>query len=355
MSVEIEIFVIGKTDRWVFSKPHVRIGQDASCDLYLSKVQYSGAEGVQALIEVVNGTIRLVNITDNAFMNGGPARSGMTLSTDDTLRLGVNGPVIGFRLLSGGTTNAPTLDNAATRVMQAPGAYEATRVMQSFQPGHEQTRVMNISESAQNTMGAGHTTISSAPLRPNSGRYGYEAEVAVVVAPSSAERTTLCSPVDQRDSKERSFIPATPPSLTSTTNNSAEIEMFTSNLQALESKIKSMRALVMVNLVVIVALLGLVFQLQQELSNNSRDLRALRAQAQSAVGQFAPALDTRLNVFEQRMDGLDEKLKTAQDQMVNSMDAKAKMTEDRLVERMNGEIPRMLDKYIAQKMTEIKH
>jgi hypothetical protein len=37
------------------------------------------------------------------------------------------------------------------------------------------------------------------------------------------------------------------------------------------------------------------------------------------------------------------------------MDAQTKREEDRLVERMNTAIPAMLDKYIANKMAEMKH
>jgi hypothetical protein len=40
--------------------------------------------------------------------------------------------------------------------------------------------------------------------------------------------------------------------------------------------------------------------------------------------------------------------------MVKTMDAQTKHEEDRLVERMNTAIPTMLDKYIANKMEELK-
>jgi hypothetical protein len=65
----------------------------------------------------------------------------------------------------------------------------------------------------------------------------------------------------------------------------------------------------------------------------------MRMQAQTAVGQFTPALDARLNTFEKRMDGVDAKMKDA---------------EDRLVLRMNKEIPAMLDKYVDQKVNQAK-
>jgi hypothetical protein len=45
------------------------------------------------------------------------------------------------------------------------------------------------------------------------------------------------------------------------------------------------------------------------------------------------------------------RMKLAQDEM----DAKMKGTEDRMVNRMNTEIPSMLDKYINQKISGLKH
>jgi len=91
------------------------------------------------------------------------------------------------------------------------------------------------------------------------------------------------------------------------------------------------------------------------LTQTRQDLREMRVQAQTAVGQFTPSLYARLAVFEKRMDGIDGKMRAAQEQMVAGMDAKMKSTEDRLVERMNAEIPAMLDKYINKKLADVKH
>jgi hypothetical protein len=52
---------------------------------------------------------------------------------------------------------------------------------------------------------------------------------------------------------------------------------------------------------------------------------------------------------------MDEKVATAQDHLVKGMDAQAKIAEDHMAQRMNAEIPAMLDKYVNQKMVELKH
>jgi hypothetical protein len=54
------------------------------------------------------------------------------------------------------------------------------------------------------------------------------------------------------------------------------------------------------------------------------------------------------------MDGMDAKIADAQDRMVKTMDAQTKHEEDRMVQRMNTAIPAMLDKYVADKMAELK-
>jgi type II secretory pathway component PulL len=162
--------------------------------------------------------------------------------------------------------------------------------------------------------------------------------------------TPVCSaPEDSR------LAPAVnqPPSMASARQN-ADYESLSGALQSMESMMKGMRALLVVNLLTIAALLGWIFLLNQQLSKNSEEVRALRGQAQGAVSQFMPSLDSRLNIFEQRMDGLDQKLKNAQDQMVSSLDAKMKSGEDQMEERMNKEIPAMLDKYISRKLGELK-
>ena len=125
-------------------------------------------------------------------------------------------------------------------------------------------------------------------------------------------------------------------------------------MSIVESKVKSLQGILVVCLLMILLLLGCNIWQSWELYQTRDELQQLHAQAQNAVGQFTPALDARLSVFEQRMDGMDAKIAAAQDRMVKTMDAQTKHEEDRMVERMNAAIPAMLDKYIANKMAELK-
>jgi chromosome segregation ATPase len=149
-----------------------------------------------------------------------------------------------------------------------------------------------------------------------------------------------------------------PKTQTNLTSPSAAVASGDSNgaeVRKLEGKLKAMRIMLIANLAILAVLLVLVFRLSQQLAENRDELKELRMQAQTAMGQLTPSLDARLNVFEKRMDSVDGKMKTAEDRMVTSMDAKMKTAEDRMVERMNAEIPAMLDKYINRKLTEVKH
>jgi type II secretory pathway component PulL len=110
-------------------------------------------------------------------------------------------------------------------------------------------------------------------------------------------------------------------------------------LRALENKLKTIRNILLANLVILVVLLGCIFWQSSELAQTRDEVQQLHAQAQNAAGQLMPQLNDRLGVFEQRMDGMDAKIAAAQDRMVN---------------RMNTAIPAMLDKYIAGKLAEVR-
>ena len=122
----------------------------------------------------------------------------------------------------------------------------------------------------------------------------------------------------------------------------------------LEGKVKSLQGMLVATMLIVLVLLGCNIWQCWELYQTRDELQQLHAQAQNAVAQFTPALDARLSIFEQRMDGMDAKIADAQDRMVKTMDAQTKHEEDRMVQRMNTAIPALLDKYIADKMAELK-
>ncbi|MGD0681453.1 MAG: FHA domain-containing protein [Terracidiphilus sp.] len=310
--MDIEIVVIGESGKRVLSDSRIRIGQDPNCEVSLQPGRYPAVAGVHLTLEVVNGVVSLARgapLGGETFVNGHPAAAGAAIHSGDILRLGAGGPELRIRLLEQEAYAPPAQpQHEPTRVMPEP-----TRAL------HEPTRVIT---------GATTVTYSSAPpVAPAAtGRQGYATEVmhGISAAPRDAVQQSAASTDDSED------------------------------LRAMESKMKTIQSILVINLVILLVLLGCNVWQSWELSQTRDEVQQLHAQAQNAVAQFTPALDARLGVFEQRMDGMDAKIAEAQDRMVKTMDAQTKREEDRLVERMNTAIPAMLDKYITGKYAEMK-
>jgi len=302
--MDIEIIVIGESGKWVLNHTRIRIGLDPNCEVSLPPGRYPAVAGEHVVLETVNGAVSLARETPpggQTFLNGHPAVAGAAIRTGDILRLGAGGPEIRIRLL-GQETYAPP---AAVR--------EPTRVL------HEPTSVI--------TGPAAAAYSSPPPVAPAAvGRQGYTAEVArgVTAAPRTPQMPSAASAAEGED------------------------------MNNLEAKVKTLQNILVVTLLIVLVLLGCNIWQSWELSQTRDEVQQLHAQAQNAVAQFTPALDARLAVFEQRMDGMDAKIADAQDRMVKTMDAQTKHEEDRMVQRMNTAIPALLDKYIADKMAELK-
>jgi hypothetical protein len=308
--MDIEIVVSGESGKWVLNYPRIRIGQDPNCEVSLPPGKYPAVAGEHVTLEMMGGAVSLARGMPpggETFINGYPAGAGAAIRSGDILRLGAGGPELHIRLLER-EAYAPTAQPEPTRAVHEP-----TRVL------HEPTRIISGTASAANS--------SAPPVAPTvAGRQGYTAEV--VRGASAAPRTVVQQPAANTDDGE--------------------------GLRAQESKMKSVQNILVVNLIILLILLGCNFWQSWELAQTRDDVQQLRAQAQNAVTQFTPALDARLKALDDRLDGMDGKIADAQDRLVKTMDAQTKHEEDRLVQRMNVAIPAMLDKYIADKVAEIK-
>ena len=301
--MDIEIIINGESGKWVLNHPRIRIGLDPNCEVSLPPGRYPAVAGEHVVLETVSGAVSLARETPpggQTFLNGHPAVAGAAIRTGDILRLGAGGPELRIRLL-GQETYVPSAVREPTRVL------------------HEPTSVI--------TGPAAAAYSSPPPVAPAAvGRQGYTAEVArgVTAAPRTPQMPSAASAAEGED------------------------------MNNLEGKVKTLQSILVINLLIVLALLGCNIWQSWELSQTRDEVQQLHAQAQNAVAQFTPALDARLAVFEQRMDGMDAKIADAQDRMVKTMDAQTKHEEDRMVQRMNTAIPALLDKYIADKMAELK-
>lgn len=114
----------------------------------------------------------------------------------------------------------------------------------------------------------------------------------------------------------------------------------------IEQRLNTLRNLLVVAVVLVLALGGVILYQAQQISRNHDAIQEMRSEARTAVGQFMPDLDNRLNGFEVRMG----EMQTA----MEGMDEKIKQAEDRMVRRLEREMPRILDAYLDKKMEEMR-
>jgi hypothetical protein len=301
--MDIEIIINGESGKWVLNHPRIRIGLDPNCEVSLPPGRYPAVAGEHVVLETVSGAVSLARETPpggQTFLNGHPAGAGAAIRSGDILRLGAGGPELRIRLL-GQETYVPSAVREPTRVLHEPTSVLTGPAAASYSPPPPVAPAAVVRQ--------GHT-------------------VEVVRGVSAAPQNPVSQPAA----------------------SAAEGE----DMSNLEAKVKTLQSILVVTLLIVLVLLGCNIWQSWELSQTRDEVQQLHSQAQNAVAQFTPALDARLAVFEQRMDGMDAKIADAQDRMVKTMDAQTKHEEDRMVERMNTAIPAMLDKYIANKMAQIR-
>jgi pSer/pThr/pTyr-binding forkhead associated (FHA) protein len=321
--MDIEIEIVGKSNKWVLNQPLIRIGRSTKCEIALPDKQYPAIALEHVALEVINDTVRLAGkngATGDTYLNDLPASAGSVVHPGDVLRLGEGGPELRIRF-------------QVREARSAPVGYEPTRLVRfDEEPVYEPTRVINLSgREADPTV-----------LIPSAGSAGKKPDQATTSAPAAG---SSYSPYATQTASGMSGRSAPPSTAGADSGNSRN----------LEGRMKLMQYVLLVNLALLVVLLFYVAQLTQQLSQTREELHELHVQAQTAVGQFTPELDAKLGVFEEHMNGMDAKLRAAGVSMQNDLDAKMKVAEERMVNRMNAEIPAMLDKYISHKLGDLKH
>jgi hypothetical protein len=353
--MEIEIEVIGKDGKWVLNQPRIRIGRGARCDVNLPAREYPGASAAHAELEVSGGIVRLAAAaagSEETFINDEPAGPGSVILSGDVLRLGAAGPELRIRY------------GEHEPVHPAPSR-ESVWLPPSVSPReHEPTRLMSVQDSTvvQPAPLAGTRVRVPPPLPPRPAPPPAEPPVA----PAFTQRQTPPPerlPVDRQPAAADVARPARPFARAS----ARQIEE--QDMRVVEDRLRTLQVLQAISLILVIVLLFWNIQLNRQLAETRDDVRMLRSQAQNAVSQFTPVLDQRLNAFDQRMAGMDDRMKAAQDrlalsldghikaaedQMYANIDARMKDAEEHMVDRLNSDLPNLLDKYIAQKMAEIK-
>ena len=279
--MQIEIELVGKADRWSYQQQRIRIGRDPGCDLSLPGNEYPMISREHLVLEVSGASLSLTDTrsSNGTYLNGSRVTTA-AVASGDTVRLGAEGPQlrIYFKDVRATMLESPAVSPGGTMFERSPMAA----------PGGEQ----------QGSDRPSRVSFGSAP-QPES-----NPEAALSAVPNNS-------------------IPEAEPG--------ADI--------VIERKLNQIRNLLALNLIGLLSVLFAMFYQGQQIAKNKDAVADLKKGAESAVQQFTPALDARLSTFEKRMDGMDAKMKEA---------------EDRFVERLNRQIPVALDAYVNRKMQEVK-
>ncbi|HKD13436.1 MAG TPA: FHA domain-containing protein [Candidatus Angelobacter sp.] len=288
----VELHLIGTENRWRLSTPRVRIGRDPGCEVALPPDKYPMVSREHVFLTIENGRIRL---SDNQSTNGtlvnGVATSNAMLTKLDRFRLGKDGPEFEIHILE----EQPTVSTHT--VVSAKAAAAMPTAVESADAANTPTRIATHADREKTALSG--TVVQKAEAIPKEGTSR--------VAPPSVHQEATAS-LSREDE------------------------------EMIQQKLNSLRNLVYLLVAMVAVLLGVIFYQSQQIDKNRAELNDMRRQAQSAVAQFTPQLDQRLNSFDKRLD---------------QVDAKMKDTEDEFMNRLNRELPRMLDKYVDRKVKEL--
>jgi hypothetical protein len=314
MKVEIESVADGK--RWTFDQREVSLGRDPQCDVRLTADAFLMVSRRHAtVLATPEGELWLEDQNSfNGTQLNGRRISRERLQPGDVFRLGDDGPEFRVSLPGRGATGALS----ATQEMGSASATHMNQAATQFSPGSRPAPPTQVSGGFATTSRSPAPSIAKIPTAIPKTAGGMQAPTGYGVAATAAS--------------------AAPPS--SYEDLSPEEEAM------LERKIAVMRNLLVLVILLCIALGGVVVYQGQEIRKTRETLNAMQRQAENAVGQFMPSLNTRLNRFDSRLDEFQGKM--------DSMDNNMKRAEDRFVQRMDVEMPRIMDRYLQMKANELQ-
>jgi hypothetical protein len=287
---------------WDLEGAGLLIGWDRDCNLRLDAACYPELSGKHVVIIAdVNQrlTFRDQNSKHGTFKNRSRVLAG-DLQAGDTLQLGPSGPTFEIRTSDASGTEM----GMATAMMNRPAGLSDLRLSIAVA-----SRFASPSE-------------SSAPPRPASEQ-----------APRRPATPTL--PVGQSDAPNH--FGATPPVKPRPALVPAGIESRSEDV-LMEQKLNRLHQLTVVLLLLVLIMAALLVYQNQLVAENKQAILNLQQQASSSVQYFAPQVDQRMKALDERLDSIDPRLQAA---------------EDHMVARMNTELPRLIDRYVADRMSKL--
>ena len=305
MKVELESLADGK--RWSFDQREVSLGRDAQCDVRPAGEMVSRRHAI--VLRTPEGELWLEDQNSfNGTLLNGRRIMRERLHPGDVFRLGEDGPE--FRLGTGAATIAGTMEM---------GSIGATTVRAT------PTQMAGAARTPLPTSVGGFATTSHTP------------------APSQ-EKIPTAIPKTAGGMKAPTGYAA--PAAASAIAPPSYDEISPEEEAMLERNLAVTRNLLVLVILLCLALGAVVVYQGQEIRKTRDTLNAMQKQAEGAVGQFMPSLNTRLNRFDSRLDQFQQKM--------DAMDGNIKKAEDRFVQRMDVEMPRIMDRYLQMKANELQ-
>jgi len=357
----IEIQLSGAGTRWSYQQPVIRIGRDATCDVLLSNIDFPQVSRVHALLEVVNGALRVSDqgSTHGTFVNLEKV-SQRTLVSGDRIRLGENGPefLISIQMSPATsvefpspvpgddlrtalfdprtpppistrpskTSGAPSpIDSDATSVRSLPGASLSTRI-----PGAGASSRSSDLDSTSVFSGDVET------LRPK-GRPATSGQDEIAAQPEPASRVRVG--VGQA---EPSLPPPAPEEKMSNLKSAVPQPAETKGEYPVPAAALGLiQKLLVANLILTVVLLLIVFQQGQQIIT-------LKKSQEDAIQNFAPEIAQTKHDIQSSKSEFKQEVSEAEASMRNTM----RDEENRVRDELQRDIPPLVEKTIRESIAK---
>jgi pSer/pThr/pTyr-binding forkhead associated (FHA) protein len=308
------LYLQEQNQSWNVKNTSLWIGWDKDCDLQLEAARYPDLSGKHVtIIADVGGRLafRDQNSTHGTFKNGSRVSWG-ELHAGDTLRLGPSGPTFEIRTSEASGTEM----GMATAMMNRPAGL-------SNQP-------------LSTAIASPFPLPSEAPMPPPSpSEEPLRYRATPTLAGEQSDARTPAVRISHSDTSDYFVAPPSvkpPPGVmpVGIKSRSEDVRM--------EQKLNRLYQLTVVLLLVVLIMAALLVYQNQLVAENKQAILNLQQQASSSVQYFAPQADQRMKALDEKLDSIDPRLQGA---------------EDHMVARMNTELPRLIDRYIADRMSKL--
>jgi pSer/pThr/pTyr-binding forkhead associated (FHA) protein len=282
MVPRITIEQVGTGKRWSFDKAEIRLGRNHTCEVSVPGDDYPMVGREHARIRCEGGKMWVedLNSTNGTLVNAEKI-ARKELLNGDVLRLGSDGP--DFRLEIG-TSGVPSPAEMPPTVVSSPSGMRR----------------------------------EPADLMP-----------------------TQLSSVTSARGEPMSTIPSSQPVVPETRSPK---ELSAAEESVIEQKLNVLRNLVIVLVILVLILGGVALGEIQQMSRNREEIRGLRSDLYGTAAKYKPQITQQMDDLSKRLDAMETS--------IDGMDGKMRQAEDQMVQRLDNRIPVILDRYVKDKLKQ---